>query len=432
MVWFGWFALGACTQPSEKEVPGSYEPVSLPAEAEPRAALEDPEPAAPPTVVAAPVPASPVSELVVEKITPGLVRVQVAALTEVGLDLAEGRVAGKSSDSGGWQLSAVGAGTVAARAGLIVDDRIQMINGLPVSDLASLRKAFLLSANGGRLVVIYLRSGELAELEVILMASAEPERLERYDTFTALVGHGVRVLDERHRTIDRVLLEPLARFGAGVRAEDLWLRLGVPDDVSVKLVGGQEVATRSERTFAFTALGSLRTFEITGVDEASKTHVFEYEVTDGGISEHAIERATAGMREVPSRRLRPGASSGEDSGSAEDPKITCEADGRCEMSRADLDAFLASPATLLRQLRILPHLKDGKPIGVKLFGIRPRSLAAQLGFKNGDVLHTINGYTVGSPDKALAAYSKLKDAETLSFALTRRGEDATIELKIIP
>lgn len=426
MVSIGLLALGSCTEPSASE--------------DSAVALDGYEPAVPrdeaaiPQVEPPPFAGRKASALVVEQIVPGLVRAQGSVLTELGLDVAEGSLSVQSGGDTGWRLTTLGDDTIAARVGLAAGDYVTMINGVVLRDLSGLREAFMYAEGEGRVVVAYLRAGESRELEVLLTSEAEPSQSERLSTFCALVARGTRILDERHRTFDRALLEPLSRLSAMVDPDELWPRLWIPPEVTVKLVGGKEVATRSERAFAFSSLAGSRTFEITGVDKDAKARVFEYEVTEGAVTEVAIARATEGIRARPRRRFEPEVKEAEGDSGAESAEITvtCSEEGRCELSRTELDELLANPAKLSKQMRVLPHLSGGKPEGFKLFGIRPMSLPSRLGFKNGDVLRAVNEVSIRKVDEALSVYTKVRRAETLTFSLLRRGEETTVEVKIVP
>ena len=69
-------------------------------------------------------------------------------------------------------------------------------------------------------------------------------------------------------------------------------------------------------------------------------------------------------------------------------------------------------------------------VGVKLYGIRRNSLLGKLGLQNGDLLRTINGFEMSSPDTALEAYSKLRTSNNLSVAVVRRGRPMNVEYDI--
>lgn len=110
--------------------------------------------------------------------------------------------------------------------------------------------------------------------------------------------------------------------------------------------------------------------------------------------------------------------------------ITKVNDSTWRISRSDLDLVLAEPSLLAVQARIVPNFVDGKPQGFKLFSIRPGSLYQLLGFKNGDVVKSINGMEINSPQKAMEVYNKLKTANKIVVNLSRRGEEKTFTYNI--
>lgn len=117
-----------------------------------------------------------------------------------------------------------------------------------------------------------------------------------------------------------------------------------------------------------------------------------------------------------------------------DPEISSKikkiSDTEFEIDRSAVEKILEDQAQLMRSARIVPEQKDGKTIGVRLFGVRPDTLLGTLGLKNGDRLEQINGFDMGSPEKALEAYARLRTAENLKIKLNRRGQATTIDFKI--
>jgi len=111
-------------------------------------------------------------------------------------------------------------------------------------------------------------------------------------------------------------------------------------------------------------------------------------------------------------------------------KIKKISDTEIEIDRSAVDKILEDQAQLMRSARIVPEQKDGKTVGIRLFGVRPNTLLGTLGLKNGDRLEQINGFDMGSPEKALEAYARLRTAENLKIKLNRRGQATTIDIKI--
>ena len=101
-----------------------------------------------------------------------------------------------------------------------------------------------------------------------------------------------------------------------------------------------------------------------------------------------------------------------------------------KLAREDVDKVLANQGSLMKAARVIPHEEDGRVVGVRLYGIRRTSLLGRLGVRNGDMLRTINGFDMTSPDSALEAYTTLRSADKLTLALKRQNKDMTIDYNI--
>ncbi len=92
-----------------------------------------------------------------------------------------------------------------------------------------------------------------------------------------------------------------------------------------------------------------------------------------------------------------------------------------EVPGTDLRTVMTYPDTLGGQARIVPLFHEGQPQGFKLFSVRPGSLFAQLGLVNGDVIRQVNGQSLETPERALAAYESLRKARHIELHLERGG-----------
>jgi general secretion pathway protein C len=111
-------------------------------------------------------------------------------------------------------------------------------------------------------------------------------------------------------------------------------------------------------------------------------------------------------------------------------KIQRVSESEFNIDRSVVDKILENQAELMRSARIVPEQKDGKVVGIRLFGIRPDTLLGTLGLENGDRLETINGFDMGSPEKALEAYARLRTAGNLNVKVNRRGKPLSIDFNI--
>lgn len=101
----------------------------------------------------------------------------------------------------------------------------------------------------------------------------------------------------------------------------------------------------------------------------------------------------------------------------------------------EIDRSLAEralqPGSIVQPVRLVPHERDGN-IGVRVYGVRRDSLLGRLGIQNGDRILDVNGYAIGSPDRALEAYVGLRDADAFFVRLERRGEERVHVYRIRP
>ncbi len=106
-------------------------------------------------------------------------------------------------------------------------------------------------------------------------------------------------------------------------------------------------------------------------------------------------------------------------------------EGKYEVDRALIDKYTSDLESLSKMARAIPHRgTDGEIDGYRLSGIRRNSLASQLGIRNGDVIHTVNGKPLASMQEAMAAYQELQTGSSFNFEVTRRGAKQTLEYTV--
>lgn len=137
---------------------------------------------------------------------------------------------------------------------------------------------------------------------------------------------------------------------------------------------------------------------------------------------------------TPATEVVPVAAEGDAAGRGMDPELKSKirriSETELEVDRSAVDKILENQADLMKSARIVPEQKDGKVVGIRLFGVRPETLLGQLGLANGDRLERINGFDMGSPEKALEAYARLRTAESLTLEVNRRGKPTKISINI--
>lgn len=93
--------------------------------------------------------------------------------------------------------------------------------------------------------------------------------------------------------------------------------------------------------------------------------------------------------------------------------------------------ILDGQADLVSAARLIPSERDGVMIGVRVFGVRPGTLPARLGVRNGDTLVSLNGVSfAGSPDvERLMAIAQ--DSTAAELVVLRRGELVRLRYTVV-
>jgi hypothetical protein len=119
-------------------------------------------------------------------------------------------------------------------------------------------------------------------------------------------------------------------------------------------------------------------------------------------------------------------------GAPEDGAIRALGRGRFALTRDAVDHMLGRQGELMRGTRILPEVRGGRTVGVRVLGVHPGDLLAALGIESDDVLVRVNGSDVASPDHCLAAYASMGRTDRVVVELERRGRPVALTYVIDP
>lgn len=100
------------------------------------------------------------------------------------------------------------------------------------------------------------------------------------------------------------------------------------------------------------------------------------------------------------------------------------------LKRSQMDDAVKNVNQLLQQVRILPHFQNGKPDGLSLTKIKPNSIFAKMGLRNGDVIVGVDEQQIETVDDALDFYERLKSSDHVRLQIKRQGRHKTIEYDI--
>ena len=111
-----------------------------------------------------------------------------------------------------------------------------------------------------------------------------------------------------------------------------------------------------------------------------------------------------------------------------DAAIACDGH-HCDVDRARVRTLLETRAGV-SAARFVPRFHCGGMTGIRVYAVRPASLLARLGLRNGDTLQRINGVELSSPDQALRLYSALHVARHITLELERNGRPLVLTYAI--
>ncbi len=100
-------------------------------------------------------------------------------------------------------------------------------------------------------------------------------------------------------------------------------------------------------------------------------------------------------------------------------------EGVYEIDGKMLDELLSNPSDILTKARVVPH-----DDGLRFFAIRPNSIFAKIGIRNGDTVHRINDVGLDNVENAFSLFEDLKGESRFSIDLTRRGKRLTYEYTV--
>ena len=96
------------------------------------------------------------------------------------------------------------------------------------------------------------------------------------------------------------------------------------------------------------------------------------------------------------------------------------------VDRSLVNKVLDNAGKLIGIAAVSPKMEDGKSVGMEIRGVRRNTLLTKLGINNNDVLESVNGQPLSSPDTALGAYTTLRTADKFTLSIVRDGKPIVI------
>jgi general secretion pathway protein C len=100
------------------------------------------------------------------------------------------------------------------------------------------------------------------------------------------------------------------------------------------------------------------------------------------------------------------------------------------VDRATRDALLDGAGDWMKTVTIRPEKVGDDMVGIRVVALKPGSPLEALGLRAGDVLQSVNGFPLTTPDKLLEALARLRTADHLSLAVQRGGHGLQVDYDV--
>ena len=118
---------------------------------------------------------------------------------------------------------------------------------------------------------------------------------------------------------------------------------------------------------------------------------------------------------------------------ANGPHVTGNFENPPQLARLDrkqVAAVLPDYMSLVRTVRIRPHLEAGRPGGILIYNIDPDGLFGKMGLQDGDVIKAVNGEEMTVPLDAVEFYNRLKQGGRVTLAVQRGEENVQLRIQV--
>lgn len=103
---------------------------------------------------------------------------------------------------------------------------------------------------------------------------------------------------------------------------------------------------------------------------------------------------------------------------------------KVNLKRETINDAMMNINSLMKDVRIRPHFRNGQPEGMAVSGIKSDSIFRKMGIRNGDIIVGVDGQKIESVDDAMSLYGNLKSASEVQLEIKRMGQVQTIEYTI--
>jgi general secretion pathway protein C len=100
------------------------------------------------------------------------------------------------------------------------------------------------------------------------------------------------------------------------------------------------------------------------------------------------------------------------------------------LDRSARDALIEGGAELMRSIAVRPETQGADVVGLRISALKPGTPLDSLGVRAGDVLMSIDGISLGSPDRMLEAYARVRSEERVRVVVQRDGHPLQLDYEV--
>jgi general secretion pathway protein C len=100
------------------------------------------------------------------------------------------------------------------------------------------------------------------------------------------------------------------------------------------------------------------------------------------------------------------------------------------LDRGARDALLDGAADLMRSVAVRPEKQGDDVVGLRIATLKPGTPLDALGVRGGDVLLSLDGIALTSPDRMLQAYARVRTEERVRVVVLRDGRQLQLDYEV--
>ncbi len=104
--------------------------------------------------------------------------------------------------------------------------------------------------------------------------------------------------------------------------------------------------------------------------------------------------------------------------------------GTIRLEREEIESSVTDLNQLMQQVKVRPYMEGKEPAGFVVSNIKPGSLFAKMGLRNGDIIKGVNDEAITSPDQAIELYESLVEGGEIALEIKRGRRNRELRYEV--